>query len=127
MLQDKLFKLVLRLQGNVRLYHWCTSKYDKHLISDMLYVDLDPKLDELIENFIAKHGRPNKQEQDSNISITFTKMNDAEFLEYLKTFVTSFITLSSVVFDSKKDVDLMSIRDNIVKSIYKAMYLLQTR
>lgn len=121
-IQEKMFKLVLRLQGNIKLYHWNTSSYNRHLISDQLYNDLDPALDKFIELLLAKQDR--KQSYQA-ISISYQIMTDEQFYMYMKQFYKAFIELIDKMFDAKHDGDIMNIKDEILVAVNQAVYLMK--
>ena len=123
-LQEKMFKLVLRLQGTIKLYHWNTPSYNRHLISDQLYSQLDPSLDKFIELLLAKQGR---KQSVAPISISYQIMTDEQFHLYLKQFAQAFIILIDKVFDPKNDSDIINIKDEILVAINQALYLSKTR
>ena len=119
-LQDKIFKLVLRLQGNIKLYHWNTLNYNRHLISDQLYSNLDPLLDQFVELVLA---RQNGKASTQPVSISFQIMTDEQFILYLKQFAQAFIQLANKLFDPTTDPDIMSVKDDIISAVQQALYL----
>ena len=119
-LQDKIFKLVLRLQGNIKLYHWNTLNYNRHLISDQLYSNLDPLLDQFVELVLARQVR---KASTQPVSISFQIMTDEQFNLYLEQFAQAFIQLTNKLFDPITDPDIMSVKDDIISAVQKALYL----
>lgn len=119
-LQDKIFKLVLRLQGNIKLYHWNTLNYNRHLISDQLYSNLDPLLDQFVELVLARQDRKASAQP---VSISFQIMTDEQFILYLKQFAQAFIQLANKLFDPTTDPDIMSVKDDIISAVQQALYL----
>lgn len=126
-LQEKIFKLVLRLQGNVRLNHWATTSYNRHLITDKLYNELEPQLDQFVEVFLGKNERPVIKPGSPNMTVAFQIMSDDQFYDYIKKFIPAFIQMVDRVFDPKTDGDLMSIRDEIVATLNQSLYLMKAR
>lgn len=112
--------LLLQLQANIKLYHWMTTSYPRHVASDTLYEELDSHIDNFVEVFIGKYKRPKLSNTDMKIHLT--SLDDSSVLNYLENILV-FLTKNINKFINDTDVDLLSIRDDIVSSLNKSKYL----
>lgn len=113
---------LLILRNALKVYHWQTRSYARHKASDELVTKLDAAIDSFVEVFIAKHGRPNFG--SSGAAIELRNISDETALELLfgaVRWMTSRDGLPSLLTDV--DVDLFTIRDQIVQDLNQAMYL----
>jgi DNA-binding ferritin-like protein len=110
--------ILFELQLNIKTFHWMTISYSKHKATDELYGDLNDKIDHFVEVYMGKYGRPNITTETVNIK----NMSDEEFIMYLK---NSKVYLQKILpnFFTESDTDLLNIRDEILASLNKTLYL----
>lgn len=108
------------LQHSIKLYHWMTMTYSRHMAADALHEKLSESIDSFVETFIGKYGRPklNKKELVINVS-TATDTTIVNLLDdackYLMNDISSFI--------GNNDTDLYNIRDEILGHLNQTKYL----
>ena len=116
-------KFFFSLQLNLKLYHWMTTKHPRHLASDKLFSDLADLVDQFIEVYIGKYGRPKMSEFD----IKVINLSDKSIIDFLKLAIEKLSVKLSVKFpdsiDLTLDTDLLNIRDEIIGSINRTLYL----
>lgn len=113
----KILHTMLSLQNQLRLYHWQTSSFARHKASDMLVTELNIHIDNYIEVCQGLHGiiKMNK----STKTIHLNNINDKNITQFLIKHRDMLIKLSKPI----KNTDLLNIRDEIVASINKTLYL----
>jgi DNA-binding ferritin-like protein len=106
----------------VKLYHWKTFNYATHKATDELYEDLNKYVDEFVEVLIGHKGGVRVSLPRSNV-----KVHDCASLNEFKSKIEGYkrvlIGFTSR-FDGKKNSDLLNIRDEILASLNKTLYLL---
>jgi len=95
--------------NNLKLFHWNTNSYSKHMASDELFEELTKKIDTLIESFLQ-----NRISIKTTISLN---TNPVAFLKKLKEFKQFMLHISL-------PTELLSLRDEIVIDIDQFEYRL---
>ena len=110
----------LQLRNQIKLYHWQTRVYSRHIATDKTLENLDTAIDTYVEVYIGKYGRP--KVSGKNASITLHNLSEAgatrliiAAVKYLQGPLTK--TLKAI------DTDLMHIRDEIVADLNQLLYL----
>jgi hypothetical protein len=112
------------MQNNIKMYHWFTTSYPRHIASDKLYEELSSKIDKFVEVYIGKYGRPKLSKIDMTLVVQLQTDQTVhtyidKCIEYMLTGILSFV--------KSDDVDLLNIRDDIVVSLNQAKYLFTLR
>jgi DNA-binding ferritin-like protein len=111
----------LEIQVQLRILHWQTKGYARHIAFGKTYSTLEGFIDTYVETAMGKQGRFVLEEQDKNIRIdNLTDVKIVEFLQNIKGFL---ISLSNEL-EPTKDSDLLNIRDEMLATINKLAYLL---
>jgi hypothetical protein len=111
----------LYLKDQIKLYHWQTRVYSRHIATDKILENLDKAIDSYVEVYFGKYGRvkltgKNAQIQLQNITDAgATRMINAA-VKYLQGPLTK--TLKPAL-----DMDLMNIRDEIIADLNQLLYL----
>ena len=117
-LDDVIQKLV-QLQEQVRVMHWQTTSYEKHMAFGKTYDDLGGLLDGFVEICTGKYGK-----FESSGTIQLINIADGKDLtSYLDGYVKILASLTDIL-DAKVDSDLLNIRDEILGIVNKLRYLL---
>jgi hypothetical protein len=110
----------LQLRNQIKLYHWQTRVYSRHIATDKTLENLDTAIDTYVEVYIGKYGRP--KVSGKNASITLQNLSEAgatrliiAAVKYLQGPLTK--TLKPT------DTDLMNIRDEIITDLNQLLYL----
>lgn len=116
-------KNFMEMLNCIKIFHWQTRSFAKHKASDELYEELNENIDKFIETLLGKKSTRIQHLEKRNIlynecisgndSIKNIVLKFCEFLEDM-----------DMYFDKKKDSDLLSIRDDILGSLNKFLYLL---
>jgi DNA-binding ferritin-like protein len=116
----KVTKMLLKLQMNVKLFHWNTKSYANHIASDELYEDLNKNIDRFVEIFLAKNDR---MSHNDLITLNLEVLSDEQIVPYLKS-ASDYITNDDFFRTFSYDYDLQDILTDIIKSLNKAVYLM---
>ena len=114
----RILRFFIKLQTTLRLYHWTTLSYSRHLASDKLDAALLPLVDDFVETYMAIHDRPPKSL--TKISVKCSILSDDRMKAYL---LRKRSELLKMKLPSK---DLESIRDDIAGALNKTLYLFDT-
>lgn len=101
-----------QLLAEIKLYHWMTNCYAKHMATDILYEKLQDHIDRFIEVYIGRYGRPQLNKQ------TITLLKNKDILTYGLTYLTK--TLPTYI--KEDDTDLQNIKDEMIAEFNQAKY-----
>ena len=105
---------------NIKLYHWQTKRYPRHVSSDTLFTNLLASMDSFIETYIGKYERPNFKDE---FSIDVVQFSDKSIVQLLKEYSTFLNKEVPKHLDPQADTDLFNIRDDILGKINQTLYL----
>ena len=111
---------MMTLRDQIKLYHWQTMNYPRHMATNDLVTKLDTNIDQFVEVYIGKYGRPKLTGKSASINLRNHSDNEAEQMikEAIEWLTTS---LSKKLKDT--DTDLLNIRDTIVADLNQTLYL----
>lgn len=114
-------KIFLEMLNMVKLYHWKTRSYAQHKATDQLYENLNENIDKIVEVLLGK--------DETRIHMTEKKMDliDCSDTHDFKGRIykyREFLLDMNDRFDSTRDSDLLSIRDDILVNIDQFLYLM---
>jgi hypothetical protein len=112
--------LMMTLRDQVKLYHWQTLNYPRHIATNDLVTKLDVNIDQFVEVYVGKYGRPKLSRKTSSIHLRNHSDKEAtimikEAIHWLTTDLTKKL--------KKTDTDLFNIRDTIVADLNQTLYL----
>ena len=110
----------LTFQNQVRIYHWRTHSYARHVSSGNLYEEIDELIDKFIETLQGKTERITYDQ----ITVKLFKLQDDEMVELLTNFAV-FLEEKVEAFLKKvgNSSDLKNIRDEMVGKVNQTKYL----
>ena len=117
---SKLVLAFMQMLNTVKLYHWKTTSHSQHKATDELYSNLNESIDSFVEIMLGKTGgRVNL----TNVkSIPLHDYNDlANFKQEVDMYKEYLINLQV---NTKKDTDLLNVRDEILGHLHQFTYLL---
>jgi len=110
----------LNLRDQIKLYHWQTRVYSRHIATDKILENLEKSIDSYVEVYIGKYGRP--KVSGKNAIITLHNLSEAgavrlvnSAIKYLQGPLTKTL--------KPNDTDLMNIRDEMVSDLNQLLYL----
>ena len=115
----KLIAPFLKIQQQLRVFHWQTESYAQHKAFGKAYENLDELIDQFIEVFTGKYGRP-KAKFTYNIEL---KNYDENFVTEIDDAIYFLIEIAKTL-DATADTDLLNIRDEMLSELNRLKYLL---
>jgi hypothetical protein len=112
--------LMMALRDQVKLYHWQTLNYPRHIATNDLVTKLDANIDQFVEVYIGKYGRPKLSGKTSSIHLR--NHSDKEAVALLKDAINWLSTVLPRKL-KKTDTDLFNIRDTIVADLNQTLYM----
>jgi DNA-binding ferritin-like protein len=114
-------KTFMEILAMIKLYHWKTHSYSQHKATDDLYAKLNENIDKFVETLLGKsNSRIQMLEKKMNMYDLDTKTELRERLFEFREFLVDM----NQTFDSKRDSDLLNIRDEILGDVNQFLYLL---
>jgi hypothetical protein len=112
--------LMMTLRNQVKLYHWQTMSYPRHKATDDLVTKLDENIDQFVEVYVGKYGRPKLTGKTSTIRLRNHSDNEAtnllkEAIQWMSNDLSRKL--------KKTDTDLLNIRDTIIADLNQTLYL----
>jgi hypothetical protein len=115
----KLISPFLKIQNQLRIFHWQTTSYAQHKAFGKAYENLDGLIDSFVEIFTGKYGR-------SKASVRYTIELDnlgEDYLSVIDSYISYLINITSEL-DQDLDSDLLNIRDEMLGELNTLKYLL---
>lgn len=109
-----------QMREQLKLYHWQTHSYARHKATDELLDSLDKLIDEYVEVYMGKYGRPRVGARTATLRLT--NMNEkqaARFVRSCAAYIAGPLTRSL----KEGDTDLLNLRDEMLAHLQRAMYL----
>jgi len=113
------------MREQIKLYHWQTYSYSRHKATDEVIENLDKNIDEFVEVYMGKYGRPKITAKTSSVRIG--NMNEKSAVGFIKRCIT--ILLGDLVkgLVAARDSDLFNICDEILADLNQLLYLFTLR
>jgi hypothetical protein len=102
----------------IKLYHWNTKIYARHIATDTLFNTLLGLLDTFVEVYIGRYTRLSGE----NLHLKLKTYTDTEIQELVKKF-SYFLKNDISKMLKESDTDLLNIRDEMLAEIHKTLYL----
>ena len=111
---------LLEFSAQIKIYHWQTKVYARHIASDKLFGEINELIDKFVEIYIGKYERP--QLQGASKTLKLDNYSDAAMVDYLQKWIKYFQDKLPGQID-KKDTDLLNIRDEMMGLVNNTLYL----
>ena len=115
----KLISPFIRIQQQLRIFHWQTESYSQHKAFGKAYEALDGLIDAFVEAYIGKYG---KVKAKLTYSIELDNLSD-NYITYVNDYIAYLLSLDNEL-DASKDSDLLNIRDEMLTVLNRLKYLL---
>jgi hypothetical protein len=110
----------LQLRNQIKLYHWQTRVYARHIATDQILEKLEKSIDSFVEIYIGKYGRPKLS--GVNASFTLQNLTEAGATRLIKAAI-KYIQGISKTLRSGADSDLLNLRDEMLSDLNQLLYL----
>lgn len=108
------------VRDQMKLYHWTTNNYSRHIASDAFVDNLSLKMDTFME---VIQGTENKRLNIKNNSkFNFKRETDKSIIVLLEDF-KEWLSFDLPKYINKKNTDLFNIRDDILSDVNNTLYL----
>ena len=119
-MSGEIIHLMMTLRNQVKLYHWQTMKYPRHIATDELVGKLDTNIDQFVEVYVGKYGRPRLIGRTS--AFRLRNHSDKEATQLIQDAI-NWLNIELPKKLKKTDTDLLNIRDTIVADLNQTLYL----
>lgn len=110
----------LHLRNQIKLYHWQTRVYARHIATDKAVEELDKSMDSFVEIYLGKYGRTKLSAKQA--TFTLHNLTDAGATRLIQAAIKQLY--GPLVKGLKEhDTDLINLRDEIVAQLNQLLYL----
>lgn len=113
------------MREQIKLYHWQTYSYARHKATDDVLDALDKQIDEFVEVYMGKYGRPRMNVKTSSIHIG--NMTEKSAVSFIRKCISNLLGPVVSKLDPDRDSDLINIRDEMLASLNQLLYLFTLR
>ena len=114
-----LITFFFKLSSSLKLYHWKTSLYSRHVSSGALFDSVILITDNFMETYFGKYGKG----KISSVDCSAELYDDKEVVQFLREAVLFLNDIVKNELVKEIDTELLNIRDDLVGSINKTLYL----
>jgi DNA-binding ferritin-like protein len=108
------------LREQIKYYHWQTSSYARHKATDDLIKELDELIDQYVEIYMGKYGRPKITKGTSTVVLkNLTEKSAVRFVQEAVAYLQGPLTRAL----KGTDTDLANIRDEMIGHLNQILYL----
>ena len=108
------------LRSQIKLYHWQTYKFARHKATDDLITALDDLMDNYVEVYMGKYGRPKMTSTTNSTSVK--NMSESTAVSFVRGSI-NYLETTLVKRLKPTDTDLVNIRDEMLSNLNKLLYL----
>ena len=108
------------IRDQLKIYHWQTKNYARHVASDSFVSSLSDKMDKFMEVAQGKSGSRIVLAQNN---FSFKNQDDISIVNLLQIFKEWLTNDLSTHLNPVKDSDLITIRDDILIDLNQTLYL----
>ena len=110
----------LQLRDQIKLYHWQTRVYARHIATDQMLEKLEKHIDSFVEVYIGKYGRPRVTGKNAEITVhNMTEAGANRMLQAALRYLQGPLTRSL----REGDYDLFALRDDLMEDLHQLAYL----
>jgi len=108
------------MREQIKLYHWQTHSYPRHKATDEVLESLDKVMDEYVETYMGKYGRPRMTGRTNTVRVQ--NMTEKSAVRFVKACIAH---LQGPLSKRLKptDTDLLNLRDEMLGELNKVLYL----
>lgn len=116
----EIVNLMMTLRDQIKLYHWQTMNYPRHIATNDLVAKLDTNIDQFVETYIGRYGRPKLSGKTASIHLR--NHSDKEAQKMIQEAV-SWLEHDLPKHLKRTDTELFNIRDTILGDLNQTLYL----
>jgi hypothetical protein len=111
----------LQLRDQIKLYHWQTRVYSRHIATDKILENLEKAIDSYVEVYFGKYGRVKLTGKNAQISLQ--NITDAGAVRIINAAVKYLQGPLTKSLKTVQDSDLINIKDEIIADLNQLLYL----
>jgi len=111
----------LQLRDEIKLYHWQTHIYARHIATDNVLKKLEKLIDSFVEIYIGKYGRP--RITGKNAEITLHNLSEPGIVRVINAAIKYLQGTLTKSLQAAVDSDLINIRDEMIGELNQLLYL----
>ena len=111
----------LGIQSQIKVLHWQTQSYSKHIAYGDAYDKIGDLADDFLEIYMGKYGRIALDGEAD--ALILSNIGEVEIEAFLETIIEFLLSLNHKL-DANRDSDLLNLRDEMMATINKLKYLL---
>ena len=111
----------LQLRNQIKLYHWQTRIYARHIATDKALEVLEKSIDSFVEIYIGKYGRP--KITGKNAEITLHNLSEPGIIRVINAAIKYLQGTLTKSLKAAADSDLINIRDEMIGELNQLLYL----
>jgi len=122
---SKIIKTFLEFQSQLKLYHWQTYSYSRHIASDELFQNMLKKTDVFVETMQGLY-HVHISLKGSTRSFQLSNLSETNIISYLKSYLLFLknIHLHLPKKSPKKDISsLLNLRDEMMEEVQQTLHL----
>lgn len=112
---------LLTLRNQIKLYHWQTRVYARHIATDKVLKEFDELIDSYVEIYIGKYGRPRLTGSDAVLHVH--NLTEAGAAKLVKAAIKYMMGPLVKHLNKDIDTDLVNVRDEMVAHLNQLLYL----
>ncbi len=109
------------MRDQIKLYHWQTRVYARHKATDEVLEKLDEHIDQFVEVYIGKYGRPKMTGTSATIKVN--NLSEKSIIGFIKKCIQMLLGDCMKGLKEDKDTDLFNIRDEMLADLNQLLYL----
>ena len=109
------------MRDQIKLYHWQTRIYSRHKATDEVIGKLDEHIDQFVEVYIGKYGRPKMSGKTASIHVN--NMSEKTIVTFIKKCIAMLLGDCMKGLKESVDTDLFNIRDEMLADLNQLLYL----
>ncbi len=111
----------LQLRDQIKLYHWQTRVYARHIATDKILENLEKAIDSYVEVYFGKYGRVKLT--GKNAQIVLQNITDAGAVRVITAAIKYLQGPLTKSLKTVQDSDLINIKDEIIADLNQLLYL----
>ena len=111
----------LQLRNQIKLHHWQTRIYARHIATDNMLEKLEKSIDSFVEIYIGKYGRP--KVTGKNAEITLHNLSEPGIVRVINAAIKYLQGTLTKSLKAAADSDLINIRDEMTGQLNQLLYL----
>ena len=115
----ELIKFFFKVSNTMKLYHWKTGSYSRHVASGSLFGEVIDISDNFMETYFGRYGKSSVSSTDCSADL----LNDTDIVLFIKEGIMFLNDIVKNGYLKGNETDLLNIRDELIAAMNKTLYL----